>query len=316
MSMSGTGDVQSGLEGVVAFATEIAEPDKEGGALRYRGVDIEELVGVVPFEQVWGLLVDGHSKPGLPPAEPWPLVIRSGNPRVDVQSALARLAPEWGFKELLDIDDETARDNLARASVMGLSFVAQSARGPGGPPVSQTEVDKANSIPERFLIRWRGEANPDHVKAIDAYWISAAEHGMNASTFTARVIASTGADVAAALSGAVGALSGPLHGGAPSRVLKMLDDVEAAGDAEKYVKDLLDRGDRLMGFGHRIYRAEDPRARVLRRTAREIGAPRRDGAEKLEEAPLAELHARKPDRVLATNVEFCCEVVLDVASVP
>jgi citrate synthase len=310
------GEVQSGLEGVVAFATEIAEPDKEGGALRYRGVDIEELVGVVPFEQVWGLLVDGKLQPGLPPAEPWPLVIRSGNPRVDVQSALARLAPEWGFRELIDISDEEARDNLARASVMGLSFVAQSARGTGRPPVSQREVDKATSIPERFLIRWRGEADPDHVKAIDAYWISAAEHGMNASTFTARVIASTGADVAAALSGAVGALSGPLHGGAPSRVLKMLDDVEREGDAERYVKNLLDRGERLMGFGHRVYRAEDPRARVLRRTAKAIGSRRAEVAEQLEEAALAELQARKPDRVLATNVEFWSAVVLDFAEVP
>ena len=91
----------------------------------------------------------------------------------------------------------------------------------------QTEIERGGSIPERFLIRWRGEADPEHVKAIDAYWISAAEHGMNASTFTARVVASTGADVAAALSAAVGALSGPLHGGAPSRVLKMLDEVEA-----------------------------------------------------------------------------------------
>jgi citrate synthase len=314
--MSENGEVQSGLEGVVAFATEIAEPDKEGGALRYRGVDIEELVGVVPFEQVWGLLVDGHLKPGLPPAEPWPLVIRSGNPRVDVQSALARLAPEWGFRELLDIDDAQARDNLARASVMALSFVAQSARGTGRPPVSQTEVDKANSIPERFLIRWRGEANPDHVKAIDAYWISAAEHGMNASTFTARVIASTGADVAAALSGAVGALSGPLHGGAPSRVLTMLDEVEQEGDADRYVTKLLDRGDRLMGFGHRVYRAEDPRARVLRRTALDLGSRRAAVAEDLERAALAELKARKPDRVLATNVEFWSAVVLDFAEVP
>jgi citrate synthase len=96
----------------------------------------------------------------------------------------------------------------------------------------------------------------------------------------------------------------------------MLDDVEREGDAESYVKELLDRGDRLMGFGHRVYRAEDPRARVLRRTAREIGAPRLEAAEKLEEAALAELHARKPDRVLATNVEFWSAVVLDFADVP
>jgi citrate synthase len=309
-------EVPSGLEGVIAFDTTIAEPDKEGGALRYRGVDIEDLVGSVPFEKVWGLLVDGSFDPGMPPAQPHPLAVRTGDPRADLQSALAMLAPEWGLKSLIDIDDAQAREDLARVSVMALSFVAQSARGTGRPPISQLEIDQARSIPERFLIRWRGEADPDHVKAIDAYWISAAEHGMNASTFTARVIASTGADVAAALSGAVGALSGPLHGGAPSRVLQMLDEVEAEGDAERWVKHALDSGDRLMGFGHRVYRAEDPRARVLRRTAREIGAPRLEVAENLEQAALAELQARKPDRVLATNVEFWSAVVLDYAAVP
>jgi citrate synthase len=314
--MSVSQEVQSGLEGVVAFATEIAEPDRAGGALRYRGVDIEELVGNVPFEQVWGLLVDGDLLPGLPPAEPYSLTVHSGDPRVDVQSALAMLSPQWGFGQLIDITDEEARDNLARASVMALSFVAQSARGIGQPPVAQSEVDKATTIPERFLIRWRGEADPKHVAAIDAYWTSAAEHGMNASTFTARVVASTGADVAAALSAAVGALSGPLHGGAPSRVLKMLDEVDEMGDAERYVKDLLDRGERLMGFGHRVYRAEDPRARVLRRAAHEVGSPRVEVAEALETAALAELQARKPDRVLATNVEFWSAVVLDFAEVP
>jgi citrate synthase len=139
---------------------------------------------------------------------------------------------------------------------------------------------------------------------------------MNASTFAARVVASTGADVAAALSAGVGALSGPLHGGAPSRVLHMLDEVERMGDAERWVKEALDSGQRLMGFGHRVYRAEDPRARVLRRTAREIGAPRLEVAERLEDAALAELRARKPDRVLATNVEFWSAVVLDYAEVP
>ena len=308
--------VKSGLEGVVAFATEIAEPNREGGSLRYRGVDIEELVGSVHYEQVWGLLVDGSLSPGLPPAEPHGLIVRTGDPRVDVQAALATLGPEWGFRPVMDIDDAEARDNLARASVMALSFVAQSARGVGRPPVPQREVDKGRTIAERFLIRWRGEANPDHVKAIDAYWISAAEHGMNASTFTARIVASTGADVAAALSAAVGALSGPLHGGAPSRVLKMLDEVEASGDPAAYVKGVLDRGERLMGFGHRVYRAEDPRAKVLRRTARELGSPRFEVAEALEKAALAELQARKPDRVLATNVEFWSAVVLDLADVP
>ncbi|MBA2630774.1 MAG: citrate synthase 2 [Thermoleophilaceae bacterium] len=309
-------EVPSGLEGVIAFDTSIAEPDKEGGALRYRGVDIEDLVGQVPFERVWGLLVDGSFEPGMPPADPHPLAIRTGDPRVDLQASLAVLGPEWGLRQLVDINDDEARDDLSRVSVMALSFVAQSARGIGRPPVPQRDVDTARSIPERFLIRWRGEADPSHVKAIDAYWISAAEHGMNASTFTARIVASTGADVAAALSAGVGALSGPLHGGAPSRVLTMLEDVERTGDAESYVKALLDRGDRLMGFGHRVYRAEDPRARVLRQTARDIKAPRLEVAERLEQAALAELKARKPDRVLATNVEFWSAVVLDYAHVP
>jgi citrate synthase len=139
---------------------------------------------------------------------------------------------------------------------------------------------------------------------------------MNASTFTARVIASTGADVAASLSGAIGAMSGPLHGGAPSRVLHMLDEVESTGDAEKYVKDLLDRKERLMGFGHRVYRAEDPRARVLRRSAEELGAPRFEAALALEKAALKELRERRPDRPVETNVEFWAAIVLDFAEVP
>lgn len=309
-------EVQHGLEGVVAFETEIAEPDEEGSALRYRGVDIEDLVGRVPFENVWSLLVDGRFRPGLPPAEPFPLPIHSGDVRVDVQSALAMLAPAWGLKPLLDTTDADARDQLARVAVTGLSFVAQSARGTGVPMVPESEIDKANSIVERFMRRWRGEPDPRHVKAVDAYFTSAAEHGMNASTFTARVVASTGADVAASLSAAVGAMSGPLHGGAPSRVLAMIEEIEKSGDAVGYVKGVLDSGERLMGFGHRVYRAEDPRARTLRRVARELDSPRYEVAEAFERAALAELAERKPDRVLATNVEFWAAIVLDFAEIP
>ena len=309
-------DLKPGLEGVIAFESEIAEPDREGGALRYRGVDIVDLVGRISFGNVWGLLVDNKFNPGLPPAEPFPLPVHSGDIRVDVQSALAMLAPAWGFEQLLDTTAEKARDDLARASVMALSFVAQSARGISLPMIPQRQVDEADTIVERFMIRWRGEPDPKHVRAVDAYWVSAAEHGMNASTFTARVIASTGADVAACLSGAVGAMSGPLHGGAPSRVLGMLDAVDKGGDAMAYVKAALNRGERLMGFGHRVYRAEDPRARVLRNTAEELGAPRYDAAVALEQAALEELHARHPDRILSTNVEFWAAVVLDFAKVP
>ncbi|WP_299445747.1 citrate synthase 2 [uncultured Phycicoccus sp.] len=305
-----------GLEGVVAFESEIAEPDKEGGALRYRGVDINDLVGKVSFGQVWGLLVDGELDPGLPPAEPFPLPVHTGDIRVDVQSAIAQLAPVWGFEPLLDIDDDTARDQLARASVMALSFIAQSAHGQDRPMVPQSEVDKGHTIPERFMIRWRGEPDPKHVEAIDAYFISAAEHGMNASTFTARVIASTGADVAACLSGAIGALSGPLHGGAPSRAQHMIEGVEQTGDATTYVKGVMDRKERLMGFGHRVYRAYDPRAAVLRDTCKRLGAPRYEVALELEKAAIAELADRYPNRRMETNVDFWAAVLLDFADVP
>jgi citrate synthase len=118
------------------------------------------------------------------------------------------------------------------------------------------------------------------------------------------------------MSAAVGALSGPLHGGAPARVLPMLDEVASTGDPEGYVKDLLDRRGKIMGFGHRVYRAEDPRSRILKRTAKELGSPRFETADALEEAALAALRERKPDYVIATNVEFYSAVVLDIAEIP
>jgi len=310
-------DFVAGLEGVVAFTSDIAEPDKDGGSLRYRGVDIEELVGKgVTFGDVWALLVDGEFGRGLHPAEPFPLPIHTGDVRVDVQAGLAMLAPIWGFGPLLDIDDATARDNLARAAVMALSYVAQSARGIYQPAVPQQRVDEAETVTERFMVRWKGDPDPRHVEAIDAYWVSAAEHGMNASTFTARVIASTGADAAAALSGAVGAMSGPLHGGAPARVLPMIEETERSGDPRGLVKGILARKEKLMGFGHRVYRAEDPRARVLRSTAKRLDAPRYEAAAALEQAALAELRERRPDRAIETNVEFWAAVILDFAEVP
>jgi citrate synthase len=303
--------VNGGLEGVVAFATEIAEPDRAGGALRYRGVDVEELVGRIPFEQVWGLLVDGTAFPGLVPAGDIAAgdVAPGADARRELQAAIARLP----MRPLIDLDAEQARDELATASAATLELTARIARAVA--PMGHAG-DSDEGAAARFLARWRGDADPGHARALDAYWITAAEHGSNASTFTARVVASTGADVAAALSAAVGALSGPLHGGAPARVLTMLDEVEREGDATRYVKRVLDRGERLMGFGHRIYRAEDPRARVLRQTAKELDSPRVETATALEAAALEELHARKPDRVLATNVEFWSAVILDFAEIP
>src|SRR5438067_33249 len=306
-------DFKPGLEGVVAFETEIAEPDREGGSLRYRGIDIEELVGRVPFEKVWGLLVDESLEPGLPPAYE-ELPVRTGGYMSDLQSGLAVLGGRWGLKQLIDIDDEQAKEDLRRLSSVALSLVAQSARG-DGTPVPRETVLEGKTAAERFLLAWRGEVDGRHAKAIDTYWICTAEHGLNASTFTARIIASTGADCGAAIASAVGALSGPLHGGAPARVLPMLDAVAEMGDAEKWVNEALARGERIMGFGHRVYRAEDPRSRLLKRTAKELGSPRVAIAEELEQVAHEAIAKKHPDHSWP-NVEFWAAIVLDVADVP
>jgi citrate synthase len=316
--MSAVSDFLPGLEGVVAVETEIAEPDREGGVLRYRGVDITELVGRYPYENVWGLLVDGDLDSVMPSPEPYEPVGLTGNAPADLQAETARLAGQWKLGKLNEISDDQARDDLGRLSSQMMGIVARSARIADGrdDPISDDVVAGGKTAAEKFLLRWRGEADPRAVKAIDTYWICTAEHGLNASTFTARVAASTGADCGAALSAAVGALSGPLHGGAPAYVKPMLQEVEAEGDPEKWVRETLDSGKRIMGFGHRIYRAEDPRSRILKETARELGSPQIEIAERLEEAALAELERRHPERPLKTNVEFYSALVLDVAEVP
>ena len=204
--------------------------DRDGGALRYRGVDIEELVGSVPFEKVWGLLVDESPEPGLPPSDEYVARDLTGQTPSDLQTVTARLGGEWGLEKLIDISDDEAKEDLRRLSATMISVCAQSARLADGHAdrVDPSVVAEGETTAERFLLEWRGEADPKDVTAIDTYWICTAEHGLNASTFTARIVASTGADCAAALSSAVGALSGPLHGGAPARVLPMLDGAAAA----------------------------------------------------------------------------------------
>jgi citrate synthase len=310
-------DFKPGLEGIVAVETEIAEPDREGGSLRYRGVDIEELVGNVPYENVWGLLVDNDLGSKMPDPEPYEPVGLTGNAPADLQAETARLAGEWKLGKLNEISDEQAREDLGRLSSQMMGIVARSAAvAEGREPAPDDVVAQGETAAEKFLLRWRGEADPDHVKAIDTYWICTAEHGLNASTFTARVVASTGADCGAALSAAVGALSGPLHGGAPAYVKPMLEEVEAMGDPEEWVRQRLAGGKLIMGFGHRVYRAEDPRSRILKRTAKELGAPRVEIAEQLEQVALKALQEKHPERVLATNVEYYSAIVLDVAEIP
>ena len=309
-------EFKPGLEGVVAFETEIAEPDHEGGRCATAASTSRSWsAGTASSRCGDSSWTRASSRsPGRRAHEGGGL---TGNTPADLQSVTARLGGEWNLQKVIDITDDEAREDLRRVSAQFISIAAQSARIADGNDdrIAPQAVAQGKTTAERFLLEWRGEADPKHVQAIDTYWICTCEHGLNASTFVARITASTGADCAAALSSAVGALSGPLHGGAPARVLPMLDAAAESGDPEAYVESLIEKGERLMGFGHRVYRAEDP-VLAAQATAKELGAPRYEVADKLEAAALAALRKKSPDRPLETNVEFWSAVVLDVADVP
>src|SRR5437870_11590068 len=168
--MSSNNDFKPGLEGVVAVETEIAEPDREGGSLRYRGIDIEELVGRYAYENIWGLLVDDDLDSKMPEPEPYEPASLSGNAPSDLQAETARLSSVWSLQKMVDIDDEQARDDLARLSAQMMSIVAKSAAvHDGRTPAPDDVVAQGGTAAEKFLLRWRGEADQDHVKAIDTY---------------------------------------------------------------------------------------------------------------------------------------------------
>lgn len=298
------------------WRTAIAEADPDGQTLRYRGVALEELVERVGFGHVWGLLVADDFTITPPPAEQFPLPVRTGDIRVDLQSALAQLAPVWGFRPLHDITLDQAREDLSRATSMAMSFVAQSARGADLPVVPQREVDRTADLIERFLIRWRGEPDPVHVTALHAYFVVAAEHGLTPSTLISRVIASTGADAAACLSGAVSAVSGPLDAGAQARARRMVAAVAAGADPAREVRRMLDARRRIMGFGHTVYRHEDPRARMLREVCARLPAPGYEPALALETAALDELAQRHGPGRVTTNMEYWAGVLLDAVEAP
>ena len=223
-------EFKPGLEGIVAVETEIAEPDREGGALRYRGVDIEDLVGHYPYENVWGLLVDDDLSSTMPAPEPHEPAALTGNAPADLQAEhrtpLRGVEAREAERDLGRAGARRSRAPLCSDDDDRRAIRPRRGRGDDG-RVPEATVEQGKTAAEKFLLRWRGEADPKHVKAIDTYWICTAEHGLNASTFAARVTASTGADCGAALSSAVGALSGPLHGGAPAYVKPMLEEVAA-----------------------------------------------------------------------------------------
>ena len=318
-------DVPPGLDGVVAVTTSVGDVLGEEGRFHYRGHDATELARQRTVEAVRHLLLRG-SLPATGTADaaaadrsiPTPIldllpgvvdVHRNGGALDVLRTTISLAGAHLGSTSWLDSGPARLRADLERLAAMTGTLVAATHRlVDGQAPIAP---DPERSFAADYLRMLTGrEPNPAAEAAISAYLILTMDHGSNASTFAARVITSTAADPAAALVGAIGAMSGPLHGGAPSRALDMLDAIGDADRAGEWVDDALARGERLMGFGHRVYRTDDPRAAQLREIAIDLGGPLVELGLAVEEVALERLARRSPDRALRTNVEYWAGVVM------
>ena len=232
-----------------------------------------------------------------------------------LRTTLSLMGAHLGFRASLDVDAAELRANaLQVCAVVPTLLTAIHRLQHGLDPIAP---DPGLEYAANYLYMLHGEVPPpEHARAVEQYLISTIDHGFNASTFTARVITSTGADLAAAVVGAIGALSGPLHGGAPSRALDMLDAIGTLENAEPWLRAAVSRGDRLMGFGHRVYKTDDPRSLMLRGVAERLGGPNVELAEQIEAKAIEVLAELKPGRRLYTNVEFYAGIVMETCGLP
>jgi citrate synthase len=328
-------EVPRGLEGVVVAETTIGDVRGLEGFYHYRQYNAVELAEIRSIEDVWYLLYEGS----LPDAAQHSQFVEELRPLRVVPDAVARVLPDiaraaehappldllrttvsllgaaLGFKPSLDLTITELRSQGLRVCALVPTLLCalyrlQHGRAPIEP---HPELDYAAN----YLYMMQGEVpEAEHARGVEQYMISTIDHGFNASTFTARVITSTGADLAAAVVGAIGALSGPLHGGAPSRALDMLDAIGTIDKADAWLRDAVERGDRLMGFGHRVYKTDDPRSVMLRSVAERLGGDMVEFAKEVEQRAIDVLAELKPGRKLYTNVEFYAGVVMDACGVP
>jgi citrate synthase len=318
-------DAPAGLEGVVVAATNIGDVNGTKGFYHYRGYNAVELAADLSYEQVWYLLHNGQlpneaqlkgfrdqtaSLRVLPDVVGGVLPLLRADRSVpllsQLRSAISIAGAALGWTPWLGTSPVERADQALQAVSITPLLIAGLARG----------EDVSAGAPELgivgdFLTRLGIDVTPEQTRALEQYLITTIDHGFNASTFAARVVTSTGADLGAALTAAIGALSGPLHGGAPSLALTMLEEIGTASRAESWVQQKLDSGERIMGFGHRVYRGTDPRADFLREVAVKLGSPRAQLALEVEEVILASLARHRPGRVLATNVEYWAAVVME-----
>jgi citrate synthase len=326
--------VPPGLKGVAVTTTSIGDVRGEEGFYHYRQYSAVELARTRTLEDVWMLMQDGKLPETAQEAESFagetrrarrisdrlwallPEVASVGGAGLDgLRSAVSLHGADLGLRPLWDTDaPQRRRDLLHLAAATPVLAAALHRLRLGLAPVAP-DPDLSHAADYLWMLTGR-MPDPAAARALEQYLILTVDHGFNSSTFTARVIASTGADPAAAVVGALGALSGPLHGGAPSRALDTLDAIGTADEAEPYVRGLLERGDRLMGFGHAVYRTEDPRSALLREVALGIGAPLAPLAVEVEETVLHLLAEAHPERPLYTNVEYYAGVVMDACGIP
>ncbi|HVM31069.1 MAG TPA: citrate/2-methylcitrate synthase [Candidatus Limnocylindrales bacterium] len=309
-----------GLEGVLAGETSIALVDGAHGRLLYRGYPIVELVRGGSYAQVAELLWTGEWEPDAQlPCMPLPAEVMASLRALPAEAApmdaLRTAVSAWGAARAADWPPtvEQARELTAIAPT---ALAAFSRLRSGDQPI---DPDPELDLTAGFLHMLSGERPTQAAaRALDAYFITAAEHGFNASTFTARVITSTRSDMASAAAGAIGALKGPLHGGAPSEVVNQLHEIGSAEQAERWARDTIERGGRIMGFGHRVYRAYDPRAAALREVAEGMAdmADWLQLAVAVEDVVLRVLAEMKPGRVIKTNVDYYAPAVLQGAGLP
>lgn len=323
-----------GLEGVAVAETTIGDVRGEEGFFHYRGYNAAELARECSFEQVWHLLIEGelpnpeqtkrfradsiqlrHLPEQVSNLLPAIAHIQPFVPLDALRTAISLIASAAGLRPTMDISAEEVRQQAVRmTAVAPVLLMAMYRANHGLEPVAP---DPDLGYAASYLQMLTGKRpDEEHSRAVEKYLILTMDHGFNASTFTARVIASTGADLGSALVGAIGALSGPLHGGAPSRALQTIDEIGTADRAYDYLREKVASGERLMGFGHRVYKTDDPRSTLLREVALQLGGEQADLAQHVEQTALKVLNELKPGRRLYTNVEFYAGVVMNTAGIP
>lgn len=321
-----------GLEGLVVADTALGDVRGQEGFYHYRQYPAVELAATRSLEEVWALMVDGALSDraaaerfraevsrlrelprGL--GEILPAISPLGAPLDVLRTAVSELGAEEAWRPAYDSDARELRLQALRLGAVTPTILAATHRLRSG----EEPVSPRPELPFAANYLWMltgRDPLPEELRAIEQYLILTVDHGFSASTFTARVIASTGADLGAAITGAIGALSGPLHGGAPGRALDMLDAIGQPDRAEAWIRKAVEHGERIMGFGHRVYKTDDPRSVFLRRVAKRLGGPSVGFALEVERVVLDVLAELKPGRQLYTNVEFYAGVVMDRCGIP